>query len=88
MYGGASLPGAADVTTALPPRHLVESSGSLTGHILAQGWTEPPQRDQRNTTKVVLIMVAVLVSVVILSVLIAISAGEAFDGLFDGLLTG
>lgn len=66
----------------------VENSGSLTGHILAQGWADTPDREDRGTTKVVLVMAIGLGVVVVLGVLIALVVGNAFNSIFDGLLGG
>lgn len=66
----------------------VENSGSLTGHILAQGWTDVPEREDRSTAKVVLVMAIGLGVVVVVGVLIALVVGNAFNSIFDGLLGG
>jgi len=63
-----------------------ENSGSLTGHILAQGWADAPAQDDHGTTKVVLVLVVGLGVVVAISVLVAFAIGSVFSDIFGGLL--
>jgi hypothetical protein len=63
----------------------MENSGSLTGHILAQGWSDTPQPRRRGGTKVVVAMLLVLLGLVGMSLLFLLTAGDAFTRLFRGL---
>jgi hypothetical protein len=63
LYGGASTPSALEYEAP-------ENTGSLTGHILAQG--RPDTGGSGNTTRVVTIMLIMLAAVVVVTV-IAIS---------------
>lgn len=85
VYGGG--PGAGRMTVALPPGHPLENSGSLTGHILAQGWPEAPTSNT-NTAKVVLVMLVGLGVLIAVGLIIVLAAGDAFRSLFGGLLGG
>ncbi|MFV2109951.1 hypothetical protein [Micromonospora sp. LOL_015] len=66
----------------------VENSGSLTGHILAQGWADLPEREDRSTTKVVLAMVVGLTVMVVIGIIAVLVVGNIFTNIFDGLLGG
>ncbi|MDG4774311.1 hypothetical protein [Solwaraspora sp. WMMD792] len=66
----------------------VENSGSLTGHILAQGWADLPEREDRSTTKVVLAMVVGLAVMVVIGIVAVLAVGNTFTDIFDGLLGG
>ncbi|GLH94813.1 hypothetical protein Pa4123_00850 [Phytohabitans aurantiacus] len=75
------------MTMAVPNGPHLENSGSLTGHILAQGWSDETSNG-RSTAKVMVIMAIVLGVVVMLGVIAALAAGDTFSNLFDGLLNG
>jgi hypothetical protein len=75
------------MTMAVPNGPSVENSGSLTGHILAQGWSDETSTGRSNA-KVMLIMAVVLGVVVVVGVIAALAAGDTFSNLFDGLLNG
>jgi hypothetical protein len=64
----------------------VESSGSLTGHILAQGWADTPHARNTSNTKVIVAMALVLCALVGISLLFVFTAGQAFTEMFSGLL--
>ena len=64
----------------------VENSGSLTGHILAQGWTDVPEREERRTARVVLVMAIGLGVVVVVGILVALVVGNVFNSIFDGMI--
>jgi len=66
----------------------VENSGSLTGHILAQGWADLPEREDRSTTKVVLAMAVGLAVMVVIGIIAVLAVGNTFTDIFDGLLGG
>jgi len=78
VYG----PGAA-AATAFPQRGI-EHSGSLTGHILAQGSVDAPAPKSR-TTKVIIIMVVVLLVLVGVGLLAGMFASDLINDLFGGL---
>nr|QLJ98906.1 hypothetical protein HZU44_01450 [Micromonospora carbonacea] len=80
---GTDGPGFA--TVALPTGNQLDNSGSLTGHILAQGWTDAPAA-RSSTAKVVIVMAASLGLLVAIGVLVVLLAGDAMDGLVGGLL--
>ncbi|MCM0679094.1 hypothetical protein NCC78_31145, partial [Micromonospora phytophila] len=80
---GRDGPGFATVSL---PANPVESSGSLTGHILAQGWTETPTEERSSTARVVIVLAASLGLLVAISVLVVLLAGDAMDGLVGGVL--
>ncbi|TDC33722.1 hypothetical protein E1211_18790 [Micromonospora sp. 15K316] len=63
----------------------MENSGSLTGHILAQGWVETPAERSRNT-RVVVVLATALGLLVLISVLVVLVAGDAVDGLIGNVL--
>jgi hypothetical protein len=65
----------------------VENSGSLTGHILSQGWPDAPAPKNSNA-KVMLIMTLVLGILVAIGVLVVLAAGDTFGTLFSGLING
>lgn len=69
------------------PTNAVETSGSLTGHILAQGWADTPTERSRNA-RVVIVLAAALGLLVAISVMIVLLAGDALDGLVGGVLNG
>ncbi|KOX15162.1 hypothetical protein ADK66_02615 [Micromonospora sp. NRRL B-16802] len=85
VYGGGEGPGFA--TIALPANAAVENSGSLTGHILAQGWADTPAEPSRNT-RVVIVLIAALGLLVAISVLVVLLAGDAMDSLVGSVLSG
>ncbi|MDG4790584.1 hypothetical protein O7626_32515 [Micromonospora sp. WMMD1102] len=82
VYGGPE----GHVTVSMPV-NAVENSGSLTGHILAQGWTDTPAQKTDNA-KVVLVLLVGLGILVAIGLLVVLMLGDAFNNLFDGLLSG
>ncbi|MFD0787997.1 hypothetical protein ACFQZ8_29155, partial [Micromonospora azadirachtae] len=86
VYGGDSSDGPGFTTIALP-NNAVENSGSLTGHILAQGWADTPTPTERSrTTRMVIVLAISLVLLVVISLLLVLVAGDAVDGLIDNVL--
>ncbi|MEU5911145.1 hypothetical protein [Micromonospora sp. NPDC047527] len=65
----------------------MENSGSLTGHILAQGWADTPAERSRNT-RVVIVLIAALGLLVAISVLVVLLANDAMDSLVGSVLNG
>jgi hypothetical protein len=84
VYGGLGADAPIDMTmpVSMDP---VENSGSLTGHILSQGWAEAPEANQRSNTKVVVAMLIVLLALVGVSLLFLFTAGSAFTNLIQGV---
>ncbi len=82
VYGGA---GAYPEMTMRVPASSLESSGSLTGHILAQGWVDTPHNRRRGNTKTVVVMLLVLAGMIGVSVLFLFTAGDAISRFFMGL---
>jgi hypothetical protein len=65
---------------------MLENSGSLTGHILAQGWAASPAEERSRTARVVIVLGAALGLLVGISVLVVLLAGDAMDGLVGRIL--
>jgi hypothetical protein len=84
VYGGAG-PGPAQMTMAVASGSPLESSGSLTGHILSQGRSDGPA-PAANTAKVFLIMALVLGILVAVGALVVLATGDTFSDLFDSIL--
>lgn len=84
VYGSGEGPG---FSTIAMPANAVENSGSLTGHILAQGWADTPAERSSNA-RVMIVLAAALGLLVAISVMIVLLAGDALDGLVGGVLNG
>ena len=84
-YGGGT-DGPGHSTVAFPAANPVENSGSLTGHILAQGWSDTPTPRSR-TTRVVIVLAASLGLLVAISVLVVLLANNVMDGLVGNMLS-
>ena len=65
----------------------VENSGSLTGHILAQGWRDEIVDRRRSNLKVAIVMLVVLGLLVTISVVFLFTAGSAFSDMMGGLFS-
>jgi hypothetical protein len=83
-YGG---PAGVGSTMSMPGGGQLENSGSLTGHILAQGRADGPA-PRSNTAKVLLIGAVLLVVLVLIGLLAATVAGDAVTDMFSGILDG
>lgn len=64
----------------------VENSGSLTGHILAQGWDRGEDTGRRSNVKVGIAMLVVLLLLVGVSLVFLFTAGETFTDMLNGML--
>lgn len=84
VYGGMGADSPIDMTMPVS-MNAVENSGSLTGHILAQGWAEAPDTHRRSNTKVVVAMLIVLLALVGVSLLFLFTAGSAFTDMIHGV---
>jgi len=79
---GAQNP--ADMTMPVT-MNAIDNSGSLTGHILAQGWDRGEDTGRRSNLKVGIAMLAVLVFLVGMSLLFLFTAGDAFTDMVNGV---
>ncbi|MBO4210187.1 hypothetical protein GSF22_29970 [Micromonospora echinofusca] len=82
VYGG-ELDGPGFATVYLP--NEVENTGSLTGHILAQGWADTPAAKSGSTTKVVVVLAAALGVLVAISLIVVVFANDAIGDFFGNL---
>jgi hypothetical protein len=64
----------------------LENSGSLTGHILSQGWDQGPDTGRRSNMKVAIAMLVVLLALIGISLLFLATAGSAFNDMITGVL--
>ncbi|WBB56087.1 hypothetical protein [Verrucosispora sp. WMMD573] len=62
-----------------------ETSGSLTGHILAQGWADTAAERSRSTLRVVILMAVALGVLVAISVMVVLVANDALPSASSGL---
>ena len=77
-YGGIAAESAIDMTMPVN-MNAVENSGSLTGHILAQGWDYGSDDNRRSNVKIGIAMLIVLVILVGVSLVFLLTAGSAFS---------
>ncbi|GAA4596025.1 hypothetical protein GCM10023107_36210 [Actinoplanes octamycinicus] len=82
LYSTGGYP-AIDMT--MPVSDPSENSGSLTGHILAQGWYDAPVEQRRGNFKVVLAMLVVLGLLVTVSLLFLFTVGDSFSDMLKGI---
>ncbi|GLY05794.1 MULTISPECIES: hypothetical protein [Actinoplanes] len=83
VYGTGGYP---SIDTTMPvSMDPVENSGSLTGHILAQGWYTAPVEERRSNVKVVVAMLVVLGLLVTVSLIFAFTAGDAVSEMVKNL---
>jgi hypothetical protein len=86
VYGRTGGYPAIDMT--MPVSQPLENSGSLTGHILAQGWHDTTETRKNGNAKVVVIMLLVILGLIGLSVLFLVTVGDAVSDLFRGVFGG
>ena len=84
VYGNDSP---ADMTMPVN-MNAVENSGSLTGHILAQGWDRGVDTNRRSNVKVGVAMLVVLLVIVGISLLFLFTVGDAFSDMMNGVFGG
>jgi hypothetical protein len=78
--------GYAAIDTTMPVSlNPVETSGSLTGHILAQGWHDEIVDRRRSNVKVVVAMLVVLGLLVTVSLVFLLTAGNAFTDMLKNM---
>jgi len=65
----------------------VENSGSLTGHILAQGWRDEIVDRRRSNIKVAVAMLVVLGLLVTVSLVFLLTAGSAFTDMISKMFS-
>ena len=82
IYGTGGYP---SIETTMPVSDPLENSGSLTGHILAQGWYDAPVEQRRSNFKVVVAMLAVLGLLVTVSLIFVFTAGDAVTDMIKNL---
>ncbi|WP_189080208.1 hypothetical protein [Mangrovihabitans endophyticus] len=87
VYGGADEYSPIDMTMPVST-NPVENSGSLTGHILAQGWDRGVDNNRRSNVKVAVAMAIVLFVLVGVSLLFLLTAGDAFTDMLHGVFQG
>ena len=68
--------------------NAAENSGSLTGHILAQGWDRGVDTNRRSNVKVGVAMLVVLLVIVGVSLLFLFTVGDAFSDMMNGVFGG
>jgi hypothetical protein len=84
IYGGPAAHSAIDMTMPVAMNPL-ENSGSLTGHILAQGWDQGRDTRRRSNAKVGVAMMLVLFVLIGVSLLFLATAGSAFSDWIHGI---
>jgi hypothetical protein len=87
VYGGPAAHSPIEMTMPVSMNAL-ENSGSLTGHILAQGWDHGADTGRHGNLKVVIAMLVVLVFLVGISLLFLATAGDDFSTWIQGLFRG
>jgi hypothetical protein len=85
LYGGPGATSAIDMTVPVTMNPL-ENSGSLTGHILAQGWDQGRDTGRRSNVKVAIAMLLVLLALLGLSLLFLATEGSAFSDWVHGFV--
>jgi hypothetical protein len=88
VYGGYGTPsGDSPIDMTMPViMSSLENSGSLTGHILSQGWDQGPDTGRRSNMKVAIAMLVVLLALIGISLLFLATAGSAFNDMITGVL--
>jgi hypothetical protein len=85
VYGADEYP---SIDTTMPvSTNPVENSGSLTGHILAQGWRDEIVDRRRSNLKVAIAMMVVLGLLVTVCVVFMLTAGSAFTDTISKLFS-
>ncbi|EWM66471.1 serine/arginine repetitive matrix protein 2 [Micromonospora sp. M42] len=80
VYGGGT-DGPGFATVSFPQGNPLENSGSLTGHILAQGWSEESPAARGGNTKVIIVLAVALTMLIAISLLVVFLANDALSGL-------
>ncbi|WIM96744.1 hypothetical protein ACTOB_000206 [Actinoplanes oblitus] len=82
LYSTGGYP---SIDMTMPVSDPAENSGSLTGHILAQGWYDAPVEQRRGNFKVVLAMLVVLGLLVTVSLVFLFTVGDSFSDMLKGI---
>lgn len=89
LYGGPEETEVGHHTMSLPrARRGLESTGSLTGHILAQGLPEESATEPGTTARVVLVLLIGLGVLITVGLLVIVGFGGVLGTLMGGLLAG
>jgi hypothetical protein len=83
-YGGIAAESPIDMTMPVNMNAL-DNSGSLTGHILAQGWDHGSDDTRRSNVKVGIAMLIVLLALGGVSLVFLLTAGSAFSNMIHGV---
>jgi len=86
-YGGQGGVGIGQMTMTLGGGSSLETSGSLTGHILSQGHADAPSH-KTHTAKVIVVGLILLGLLVVGGLIAATAAGDALTDIFNGFLNG
>jgi hypothetical protein len=84
VYGGPGAGSPIDMTMPVT-MNSIETSGSLTGHILAQGWDQGSDTSRRSNLKIGIAMLLVLLALVGVSLLFLLTAGNAFSNMIHSV---
>jgi hypothetical protein len=89
VYGGGTPVGFQQSGAGFRPSSPMETSGSLTGHILSQGRPDAPEApvQKGSTGRVVVILAVALGTLVIIGMIIAIFFHDALSHLFKSLFS-
>ena len=81
----SAFPGSASIDMTMPiSTNAVENSGSLTGHILSQGWDQGDGTPRYSKAKVNIVLLLVLLALIGISVLFLATTGSAVSDLIHG----
>jgi len=86
-YTGQGGTGVGQMTMTIGGAGHLETSGSLTGHILSQGGADRPTPKTR-TAKVIVIGLVLLGVLVLFGLVAAAFANDFMGGIFDGIIKG
>jgi hypothetical protein len=76
------------LTVSLPVRRATENTGSLTGHILAQGWSDETPAPRGTGVRIALALAIGLGVLIVIGLLVVVGFGGVFGTLMGGLLAG
>ena len=81
----SALAGSSPIDMTMPiSMNAVENSGSLTGHILSQGWDLGDDTTRYSKAKVNIVLLLVLLALIGVSVLFLLTTGSAVSDLIHG----
>jgi len=80
------FPGWSSIDMTMPiSTNSVDNSGSLTGHILSQGWDQGAEKPRYSKAKVNIAMLVVLLALIGVSLLFLATTGSAFSNWVHGI---